>query len=63
MIIWYFCKISVPRSEGPPLKLAKSFDPYQPARNAQADMGRYFSQMHQAPLPISKSMAHNVLNI
>ena len=32
---------------------AKSFDPCQPARTAQADMGRYFSQMHQAHLPKS----------
>ena len=28
------------------LKIAKSFGPCQPARNAQADMGGYFSEMN-----------------
>ena len=32
------------------LKIAKSFGPCQPARTAQADTGRYFSQMHYANL-------------
>ena len=31
------------------LKIAKSFDPCQPARTSQADMNRYFSQMHETP--------------
>ena len=31
------------------LKMAKSFGPCQPERNAQADMGRYFSQVHKTP--------------
>ena len=30
------------------LKIANSFDPCQPARTAQADMNRYFSQMLEA---------------
>ena len=28
------------------LRIAKSFGPHQPARIAQADVDRYFSQMH-----------------
>ena len=31
-------------------KIAKSFGPCQPAQTAQADMGRYISQMHEAPI-------------
>ena len=40
---------------------AKSIGPCQPARNAQADVDRYFSQMHYALLSESKTQLYDVL--
>ena len=34
-------------------KISKSFGPCQPARTAQADIGRYVLQMHLAPFSLS----------
>ena len=42
------CRMIHYHAENP--KLAKSFGPCQPAWTAQADVGRYFSQMRVAPL-------------
>ena len=53
MVLWY--------AEN--LKIAKSFDPCQPARIAQADMGRYFSQMHEHPLPPSSQSTDQLYNM
>ena len=38
----------------------KSIDPSQPAQSAQADMGRYFSQILQAPFSTSTTCIYCV---
>ena len=43
-------RCDVERSNDMQKKISKSIDRCQPARTAQADMNRYFLQMHYAPI-------------